>query len=224
MTHRDIASAILNNITSGEGISNTRIPLQQVMDEIDTLRARLLYERSQQGLSIEPEYYQTASCIPVICQDISECCGINSDAKVLVGQLPSSVLTQNGRLLINYAGTIDRYRPYRIITGNHYLFAMKGKYVGNKPTLWFDNTRVVLFNPETLAIKNISISAIWTNPAKLRDLDCCSNYDEKDYPAPAGLIDMIIGKITESYIRYFYRMNPLQNNMQIDTQGLQQGK
>lgn len=220
MTHQEIASAILNNLTAGEGITNIRVPLQQIRDEIDSLRARILMEKNQQGFPVDMDYYQPVSCLPVECKDISDCCiDINTGEKVLQVELPSSPVYLNGKPLIQYVGIVDRSRPFRIIDGKQNVYAFHNKFMKNVPTLWVDGTRGIIFNPTTTRVKYITISAVWANPSKVADLECCSEYENEDYPAPPGIVDTIIGKTTQSYLRYYYARNPLQSNDQVDNPG-----
>ena len=101
--------------------------------------------------------------------------------------------------------------PFRVVTGNHHLYARHDRFIGKKPLAHYQDGKITFYNT---TLKKVFIRAIFIDPSDLIDL----GYDPKvtEYPVTYGLADMIIGKTAESYLRTLYRV-PVQPNTQTDS-------
>jgi hypothetical protein len=212
MTEHEIASAIENYVTSYEGVTSSSLSLEQIKDEVNTLRMRTVFELDQQKLLMTPfvGYVQTIPELVVIKTTIDE------DTVVLTIKVPRVYIRANGKIAITYVGGIDLSSPYRITTGNHHMWSKADAFIGNKPMAHYredaDGGLITLFNKAT---EKIAVQALWETPSHLSQFDI---YDDEvtAYPMPQAQIDMLIGKMTESYIRTMYRI-PAQSNIQADS-------
>jgi len=211
MTEHEIASAIENYVTSYEGVTSSSISLEQIKDEVNTLRMRLVSELDQQKLLMTPfvGYVQTIPNIKVIKTTVGE-------LVILTVKVPRIYIRANGKIAITYVGGIDMASPYRITTGNHHMWSKADAYIGGKPMAHYredvDGGLITIYQKST---ERVAVQALWETPSHLSTFGIYD--DEKTaYPMPQAQIDTMIGKTVESYIRTMYRI-PAQSNIQGDS-------
>lgn len=211
MTEHEIASAIENYVTSYEGVTSSSISLEQIKDEMNTLRMRVVSELDQQKLLMTPfvGYVQTIPSVTVSKETINE-------VAILTIKVPRIYIRANGKIAITYVGGIDLASPYRITTGNHHMWSKADAFIGDKPMAHYredeDGGLITLYQKST---EKIAVQALWETPSHLASFGIYD--DEKTaYPMPQAQIDVLIGKIAESYVRVLYRI-PTQSNIQADS-------
>ena len=210
MTEHEIASAIENYVTSYEGVTSSSISLEQIKDEINTLRMRTIFELDQQRLLMTPfvGYVQTIPNLKVTKTDVNE-------TVIHTVKIPKVYIRANGKIALTYVGGIDMRSPYRITTGNHHMWATADAYIGNKPMISYrediDGGVITIHK----AVDNIAVEALFETPSALTPFGIYD--DEKtSYPMPQAQIDAMIGKTVNSYINTLYR-TPVQSNIQADS-------
>ena len=211
MTEHEIASAIENYVTSYEGVTSSSISLEQIKDEVNTLRMRLVTELDQQKVLMTPfvGYVQTIPNIKVIKTTVNE-------VAILTIKIPRVYIRANGKIALTYIGGIDLASPYRITTGNHHMWSKADAFIGGKPMAHYrEDEDGGLITIHQKAINNIAVQALFETPSHLAPFDIYDD-DKTAYPMPQAQIDMMIGKISESYIRTMYRI-PTQSNIQADS-------
>lgn len=215
MTLLQIASLIRNQISPF--ITNANIDINMLKDEIINTRNRLVYEYELQQKLLNPEQlYTEVNCIPVVCQDISECCDIDSDEKVYVAEIPE-LMTLSTIPNIRYVGGIDRNTPYVLVEGMSYLYKPYAKWTSNMKQVWYRKPKnQLIFRTDTFSIvpKYISVTIIPKNEQDLLKYECkCIDTDDVDFRCPDYLIDLITGKIVQQYMTQ-YQISHLQPNTQ----------
>lgn len=186
-------------------------------DEVINTRNRLVYEYDLKQQLLYPEQlYTEINCVPVVCKDVSECCDVDSDEKVLVAEIPE-LMQINSIPNIRYVGTIDRTTPFNLIRGNSYLYRTYAKWTSKMKAVWFRESKnqLVLYNYNTkIPPKYITVEIIPKNEQDLLKYECaCVDTDDVAFKCPDYLIDVITGKIVEQYMRQ-YQMGHLQANTQ----------
>jgi len=204
MTEHQIASAIENYVTSHEGVTDFPVAIDQIQDEVDTLRIRMFDEQdlnSRYMMSLEP-YLQTITIDKT---------SRSRDGKDTIVEVPLIHMRTNGKAAIRFCGSVSYKTPYRVVTGNHHLYARADRFIGKSPLAHYENGKITFYN---IVLKKLLIKAIFIDPSDLIDL----GYNPKvtEYPVTYGLADMIIGKTAESYLRTMYRV-PVQPNTQTDS-------
>lgn len=202
MTEFEIVTAVRELVTSTEGVTNTSLSEEQVADEVDTLRVRMALELDSKSLFRRP--YQGFT------QRIKSL-KINKDSeKVSYVDIPRLVIQINGEPAALYIGGKDDASPYRLVTGD-IKNALHDHFIGKMPIVHYAEGRLTFRN---VSPQFITVVGVFEDPS---DLELSADYDPEvsEYPMPAGLIDQLIGKTTESYIRTMYRIRP-QPNIQTD--------
>ena len=205
MTELQIVTSVLELVTSAEGVTNTSLSREQVADEIDTLRCRMMAEIDAKSIFRNPYvgYTQTITNLKV-----------ERDAnRVSYADIPRVFVQLGGEPAIAYIGGKDGKSPYRVITGDMEN-AVHDQFVGKMATVHYAEGRLTFRNVSPQYIK---VVAVFEDPS---DLEYSGDYDSEtsEYPMVAGMVDMLIGKSTESYIRTMYRVRP-QPNTQTDLAG-----
>ena len=202
MTELAIVSSVMEMVTSGEGVTNTSLSYDQVAEELDTLRVRTIGELEGQTLFRRPYqgYTQTIKSIKVS----------RTEDKIAYVDIPRLVLHRHHDPAALYIGGTDGKNPYRIITGD-IENALHDQFIGKLPIVHYREGKLTFKN---VSPQNIMIVGVFEDPS---DLEAYGEYDNEvsEYPLPAGLIDVVIGKLTESYVRTMYRIRP-QPNIQSD--------
>lgn len=208
MTEHQIASAIENYVTSHEGVTNFPVSIEQIQDEVDTLRIRMFDEQdlnSRYMMSLEP-FLQTIEI-----KDTAR------DGKNTIVEVPLIHMRTNGEAATRYCGSPTYQTPFRVVTGNHHLYARHDQFIGKSPLAHYENGKITFFNT---VLKTVMIKAIFNDPSELTEYGYNEEVDQ--YPMPPGLVDMLIGKTAESYIRTLYRI-PIQPNTQTDSPAVNAG-
>ena len=206
MTEFQIASAIKNYVTSNYEVTDSLLSIDQIRDEVNTLRYRNIIALDFKGLILKP-YNSFTQSITV---------STVKDGNYRVAEIPNVIIANNGKPLFGYVGgsSVEQY-DYRILTGNqHQYYKEEEDYITSLPTARFVGTeqnKLVFLNKSPLKVR---ITAVFAKPSDLEQY----GYDpeEDTYPLPANMIDEIIGKTANSYLRTMYRIYP-QANKQADT-------
>lgn len=204
MTEFDIASAIRNYVTSHEGVTNFRPTLEQIRDEVDTLRIRLLTELEVQNRYVFSfdQYYQTIKIKTIY--DAKN--GINT------GEIPLVHFNGKGRPAVQYIGSLKGDTPHKLVTGNDRYWAQNSTTTGHMSTVVYEDGNLEFLSKSVP--KNVRVRAVFRVPSECRKYNGY-NWKEDDYPVPNSLLDVLIGKTAESYLRTLYRIFP-QPNTQSD--------
>jgi len=223
MTLLQIASLIRNQISPF--ITNANIDINMLKDEIINTRNRLVYEYDLKKQLLSPEQlYVEINCIPVVCKDISECCDIDSDEKVLVAEIPE-LMQISSIPNLRYVGTIDRSTPFNLIKGNAYLYRKFAKWTSKMKAVWHREAKkqLVLYNYNTsIPPKYITVELIPKNEQEILKYECaCINEEDVEFKCPDYLISVITEKLLAQYMSQ-YQMGHLQANTQSEIIGLKQ--
>ena len=210
MTEFEIASAIQNYVTSHSGVTDSPISLRQIRDEVDTLRLRLLDElfRGRNTMVDISPYTQVAKVTTA------------KENGILVAHIPELYFQPNGKLAISYITSSSGATPFKVVVGTRSLYADDDLYTGNAPTVVYQSSYLRFKN---VAPKAILIEGVFNKPSELTPY----GYDWKKshYPVPYGMIDHIIGKTAESYLRLRQPILPTPNTQSDENvQGIQQTK
>lgn len=218
-----IASIIINSTFSGlKMVTNIPLSVDQVKDEVSLLRASLIKEMIDSGQKNFEGLYVKISCIALTCRDMAECCEEPVGSFQLGGKIPKlfdQLLTE--KTGIKYVGSPDMRHPYRILTGNEYLYYKHSPLIGKKPAAYLDyNLNVWILNPPTEDLELITMVVIPEDPRDLQQYSCCAAGDDDPYPMPSWMTDKITGKLINDYMRY-YTMAQTKPNTQSPTENPQ---
>ena len=218
MTARELADAIINNVSSGlkGAIGNFSYSREQVEKEVGVERNAIIKEYSVKNIIPKKDLVQTIRCIPVVCDDISKCCdGMESGVKVRQFKLPrlSTVFKDTP---IDFIGTIDRKKDYKVYFDKSYLNHQFRRYTSKKPYVWIDmgsndengDVTAYLFNANLQ--EYMSVTAVFEDPYHVIECDCLDPED-KEFPAPQFIQRDIIVRISERYVRYHKQLIPQVN-------------
>lgn len=203
MTEAQIVSAIKNYVTSGRGVTGFSLRNEQVANEVDTLRMRMIAEMDA-GRTFRKPYQGFVQKIEF---------SVGTTKKVI---LPKIYTKADGTPAIAYIGGKNGKSQYRLISGiSHSNWIEKDEY-----SLF----PVVIVEGQELTFQNFGSNdllaiAVFEDPSALEEYGYDGGYDDPEtgteYPMPSALVDSIIGKTAESYIRTMYRIPP-QVNKQVD--------
>lgn len=206
MTEAKIVSAIKNYVTSQRGVTGFPLRNEQVADEVDTLRMRMIAEMDANRMFRKP--YQgfvqkIEFTVPV--------------SKKLV--LPKVYVKADGTHAVEYIGGKNGTTQYRLVSGiNHGNWIDKDEY-SIFPIAVIEGQEITFKN---FGSNDLMMLAVFEDPSDLEEYGYDPGYDSDDgaseYPMPNSMIDMIIGKTAESYLRTMYRVPP-QPNKQVDIPG-----
>ena len=183
-----------------------KISLEQLMDEVVAERNIILKEYLLKGIINFQEMFLSINCVEVNCDYMSKCCELPIGEKALHFEIPP-IMYINGVNTIKFIGSIDRKVKYKVYTDDSYRFHQYKRRGSNKPYVYVDtainangNLDCYIFNLPM--VKYISIVALFQDPRKLLDWDCCSNSEESILECGI-LSDEILKRLTEKYIRWY---------------------
>ena len=148
---------------------------------------------------------QSLNCIPVDCEAISLCCGIETFDNKLHFKIPK-LATYVGSP-ISFIGLVDRSEEFMFSIGGTWKSKAGGKYTKHLPYVWInaEMTDGFIFNPPTDDIATISIDAIFEDPRTLADYACCP--DDVDVSIPQWMASEIITRLTGEYASNYFKFN-----------------
>jgi hypothetical protein len=172
MTEFELVSAIRNIVTSHEGVTNFKPSIQQIRDEVDTLRIRLLTELDAQNryFTMFDQYYQT----------IEVSTKYDAISKTTTAKIPVIHFRGNGLAAIRYIGGLSGGDSHKFITGKDSHWANSSPYTGHLAAVHYSGDGDLKFMSRN-APKKIMVEAVFVRP---RDCKSYNGYDwEKDrYP------------------------------------------
>lgn len=208
MTLEAISAAVYNNVVSGlSGISsNPKISMEQLEDEVVAERNQILREYLLQGVLNLDEQLLAINCVPVQCAPMSKCCGLPYGQQALHFEIPP-VINITGSETIDFVGSIDRKESYTVYTDRSYKFHKYKKRKAESPYVYIDptinsngNIDGYIFNAPL--VKYIAVVALFQDPRKLLDWDCCS-IEPETYLECGVLSNEIIKRLTAKYIQWY---------------------
>jgi hypothetical protein len=208
MTERDIISAVLNGVTSHEGVTNLSLHEDQVADDMNALRARMCGELDAKNLFSRPFLGFT--------QTIWEADVTTEKGQPSFLTIPRMVMKIGGEPAYVYIGGTDGRSPYRVICGETAENAEYDEFINKYPVALYQEGLITLYGD---APKKLKVIGVFERPSALSVYDYKSApvYDDakSEYPMPSGARDQLIGKLINDYIRTLYRFVP-QANTQTD--------
>lgn len=203
MTEHQIVSAIENYVTSSEGVTNFPVSSRQVADEVNTLRMRQIEDMDKQRLFVRP----WDGFVQII--EAADTIKVGLDYEIAI---PRIYTLQNGMPALSYVGSSDFAEPYRVVNGEMHNLMSDSEYP-DAPYAWVTpDGKIKIRNAEPT---KVSIRGVFEKPSEFQDFKFTYNPKTTSYPLPSGLIDQIIGKTAEAYLRTLYRTLP-QPNVQTD--------
>lgn len=208
MTIEQTSSAIMTHLYDGlSGLNaNIKISIEQLNDEIVAEYNQVLREYLLKGVLNLEEQFLSINCVEVSCDYMSKCCDLQLGEKALHFEIPP-ILYLHGFNTVRFVGSIDRKVKYNVYTDDSYRYHQYKKRGANSPYVYIDtsinsngNMDGYIFNVPF--VQYISIVALFQDPRKLLEWDCCSA--NPDAYLELGILSAeIIKRMTEKYIRYF---------------------
>lgn len=208
MTIKQIASAVLNHIYDGlkGAVANIAVSVEQLEDEVIAERNTITKEYLLKGLIDLQDLYLSINCVEVNCGSMAKCCDTDLakfGKKALHFEIPP-VLILSGIPTIKFIGSIDRTVSYKIYTDNSYKYHEYRKRKSERPYVYVDTTinangmlDCYLFNVPL--VKTVSVVALFSNPIKVLEYDCCSG-DEEIYTDCGIISNEIVHRLTQKYM------------------------
>jgi len=216
MTTSQIASTIENNVSDAlsGAILNRAVTYDQIYGEIDLLREKLAYDQIKTG-KIDIKYFmQSLPLQNLVCRDLTRGCGIiKSGESVPSIRIPKLMAMQDNSQL-EYVGLANKQKRfityYDIDDISNHKYRLK---TPESPFVWVDLTpdnddmiALFFFNlGQYNALKYVEVRGAFAKPTNVMPLN--PEEDEKEYPAPGVIQEMIISTLSERYIRYYRQLN-----------------
>lgn len=216
MTTIEIASTIENNVSDAlsGAVLNRAVSTSQIRGEIDLLREKLASEQIKSG-KIDIKYFmQSLPLQALVCRDFTRGCGIIKSGESIPSiRIPKLMSIQDNSQL-EYVGLANKQKRfivyYDIDDISNHKFRLK---TAHSPFVWVDlaadnDDMIVLyfFNLGKYGtLKYVDIRGAFAKPTTVAPLN--PEEDEKEYPAPGIIQEMIISIMSERYIRYYRQLN-----------------
>lgn len=219
MTIKEVSAAIYNHVvTALQGYNaNPTISLEQLEDEVVAERQQILKEYILNGVMNIDELYLSLNCVEVNCDYMSKCCNLPVGEKALHFEIPP-IMNVSGGGQIKFIGSIDRNTKYTVYTDDAYRYH-KYKRIKNKtPYVYLDtslnangNMDGYIFNADL--VKFISVTALFADPRKLLEYDCCN--DDDKYLEMGVLSNETIKRLSAKYLAWYKQaQTPVNYNTQ----------
>lgn len=200
----DYADMIISQVQSGlKSVNNHALSRSQIKDEFIQNRERLIPEAIAGGLVNPQMLYQDLLLEKFEKYPESAV----SNRRALSANIPQVLELETIRS-VEYLGSTDGYEGFKVVTGTMNQFVSHDRFTKNVATGWLKGTKIVVYNSPH---KRLLLRAIFSNPRDLTAFDPIKYSDDKPFPVPPALGDMIVGKIVNDYYRYYRMANPQPN-------------
>jgi len=232
MTIRELGSTIRNRVKDGlKGeIKNISYSVSQLISEAFLLRSRLILEESRKSKIDLVSLYQTFDSLPIKEIDMQVNSPIKSGICSSYVEFPALASTFLG-IQLEYIG----YNT-RDINSKSFMFYFDDRFkthqntlrISKNPYAYVDTERTTgglikafLFNIGPYKSgKYLSVRGIFDNPTEFISNDCCEDIWDEEFPSPDWLQDIIIERLSMSYVEQYRKMNiPEFSNKQVDIKG-----
>ena len=227
MTHNELASAIRNRVADGlsGNISDQAFSVEQIMDEIDLMRADFAHKYSSTA-KLDPTFLvqEPRELFKIECRNLSPDCGLLAFEENVASIKIPKLMPLFGEEAVQYLGLDNMQESFAVyfhpIDIRHHKVRIKTR---KRPYAWIDTApdsndmqTVWLFNMGSYnPLQYLKLRAVFEHPSKI-DPDV-PNHLDKEYPAPLHLQNAIVDALTEKYIRYHRQLNiPSIPNQQTD--------
>ncbi len=220
---RELASIVKNDIQAGlKGVGNYSFSIEQIERELELARAALLKRSSLQNILKPSEFSQDINCIPLACEDLSECCeGVDTGKKGLQFKIPrpAEIFGQNS---ISYVGQVDRTKRYMVYTDYSFLAEAYRVSPNGKPRPFVfinlgrvdedDMVTGYIFNVPRL--KLVRVTGVFENPYLAYGPEGIEDARmNMRLPIPEWAAEEIVRSLVNKYVQYYKAFNqpPLPN-------------
>lgn len=207
---------IKNVLSGGTSSDDFKIPDRQIYFVLKYLRAKLIRTRVDRYNYINDYNYQTIDCLPlelVKVKNCNDCVEIDNECYVLQSkcELPKIISNRN-QMLIDKVTTVlgeeDNYFQGETIN----KLTTYSKYRKSPQKLFYEiyNKRLRVYGSTVL--EAVSFKALFEDPLKLADLNCCSgddpcfDPDTDDFPLEADLADLLHKMTYEELLKIMMRL------------------
>ena len=208
MTLEQLTYQVHNNVVSGlKAMSvNSNHSILQIADEIISEYLTVMREFTLKGVLPTNEFMRKVGCVKVTCGSIEDCCDEDYNVTQIQTFKIPEIITDPAFNGISYVGSTDMSTQYKTYTsiqsGMSHKYRMRGS---NKPYAVIDASTVTngyingyIYNAPL--VKVITVVAIFKDPRKLTEFDCCS--DEVEFPNTFVNTE-VVKRVTEKMIRYY---------------------
>lgn len=220
MTVKEISAAIYNHVvTALQGYNaNPAISLEQLEDEVIAERQQVLKEYILNGVINIDELYLALNCVEVDCDYMSKCCDLPVGKKALHFEIPP-IMNVSGGGQVKFIGSVDRQVKYTVYTDDSYRFHEYRRRKNKAPYVYLDTTinsngniDGYIFGSDM--VKYISVIALFADPRKLLEWDCCSG-DVDKYLEMGVLSNEVIKRLSAKYLAWYKQaQTPVNYNTQ----------
>ena len=225
MTLDEMASAIRSNISTGlKEVGNFIYSIEQIKDEISSMRSLMIMQDSEKGILNKAYFAQKITTLDELTVGVFPEEGlIESNSPVLIAKIPKLAMTKDNSSIL-YLGpkdmslNIKSYYSYDDVRMHQY-----SRMIKNRPFAFIDTVHndegdipVYIANTGPASFKYITLRAIIDDPVKLMQND--GYYvDSEEFPAPLAIQALIVEQLTIKYINYYKKqIRPNEFNDQTD--------
>jgi hypothetical protein len=232
MTIREFGSTIRNRVKDGlKGeIKNVSYSVSQLISESFLLRSRLILEESRKAKIDLTSFYQTFDSLPIKEIDIQVNSDIKSGICTSYVEFPALASTFMG-IQLEYIGFNTRD-----VNSKSFMFYFDDRFKTHQNTLRMSKkiytyvdvdrgstglVKAFLYNIGPFKDKKyLSVRGIFDDPTVFMSSGCCDEIWDQEFPAPGWMQDIIIERLSMSYVEQYRKMNiPEFSNKQVDIKG-----
>ena len=218
MTINEFGSAARNHIFDGlkGAIPNLSYSKEQLIDEAFQVRNALVFKYSMQGKFDFSSLYQTFDSIPIKEIDMS-----NANTVIRSGicrnyiLIPQPAVTFD-KIAIEYIGDVTKGNNFKVYNNANWKSHQFKFKISKKPFVYLDssirpdkNVMGYLYNMGEIAEQRyMTVKMIAENPMDfIKDLDCCVDIMDSEFPAPGWMQKEILDIIVNTYFAQYRKAN-----------------
>lgn len=167
--------------------------IQLVGHIVNNMRSQLMKDRYEKQGFLEPQFYQFADSLEVVCSKVTGMGVWGGDSELIVDVPQLSGMM--GHKAVSYLGSPDRKNPYRYVTFNNVEYVRFEKYTGNAPCWTLLGNRIYIRNPVEPGLGTIAIAACFDIPYVTVEGKVTADVNDPlidyEYPLPNILVNKL---------------------------------
>lgn len=201
-----LADLVINSVMSGmQGTAQHPLIRAQVKQEIVMARNRMMMELKAKR-QFDPEgFYQTIPKLPVQARPVKELADFFHFNEALWGACPQPYFEvfDTPQHPVRFIGPPSSHFPWRVLFGSQYRWIKHERYMAKLPTAVFVDRGVWILNPPSMKLKEIPVTAIFSDPRELQKFPDTHSSDSDFFPMPHSVADMVTNKLIQDYLRMY---------------------
>lgn len=210
MLNKDIIQRIQSLYSKGVQSDDKRLSSRHIFNKLQSMRNRLLYEKSNKNQFLSQTNYQVLPCVELELVPIHECpCIPCKGCQVYRTKYPlPQPVSGISKHLIRSVTTLDGKGIYNETSWENAKYQAYQKYTSSDPNFYITNGYLYITSKNEAEVIRIELLAeditkVYSYPSYCPTETSCESYLDKEFPLDGSMIDTLIEMSVQELLAVF---------------------